>query len=225
MINGKYLSYEEFAENIKEDIQRMTMCWFQWMEAGFGHTEHPDDPDMRVDTFRLTGERKGVMYPEYNLWEWYQQYCYIDHGDIDRTGERLMRQYEREACVAEKQYLEARIAELDKQVPPKWVVELDTMLECLDNYKQEQQKALSFIKQQLENMGISLESEAIRAMGREEVMQYVKGSGYETTPVQKEEPEEAGYSLPENVADTDKETQQGEQETWYGNYEEPGRSR
>lgn len=226
MINGRYWNYQEFSENIIEDIRNIMMRRFRGLEVKFGYAEHPDDPNLKVETFHLTGEGKEGMYPEYNLWGWYQQYCYMDNGDIGRTVERMSRQYERDVCEAEKWHLEARIAELDKQVPPKWVTELDTMLECLDDYRREQQKALSAIKQRLDNMGISLDSDVIRSMGREEVMQYVTESRNETMPVPKEEQEEAEYRPSEDVpADMDRETQQIEQETADVNYGEPGRSR
>lgn len=226
MINGRYWNYQEFSDNIIEDIRNIMMTRFRGLEVKFGYAEHPDDPSLKVDTFHLTGKGKEGMYPEYNLWGWYQQYCYMDHGDIGRTVERMVRQYERDVCEAEKQHLEARIAELDKQVPPKWMTELDTMLECLDNYRREQQKALSVIKQQLDNIGISLDSGAICSMGRAKVMQYVAESRTEKPSVPKEEHEEAGYRPPEDVtADTDKEIQQREPETGHENYGEPGRNR
>lgn len=226
MINGRYWNYQEFAENIIEDIRRIIVHRFQGLEVEFGCIEHPDEPNLKVDTFHLTGKGKEGMYPEYNLWSWYQQYCYMDNGNIDRTEERMVRQYERDVCEVEKRHLEARIAELDKQVPPKWVSELDTMLECLDDYRREQQKTLSAIKQQLDDMGISLDSDVIRSMGREKIMQYVTASRNEKTSVPEEEQKESEYSLPEDVpADTDKETQQKEPETGYDNRREAGRSR
>lgn len=226
MINGRYWNYQEFSDNIIEDIRDIMLPRFRGLEVKFGYAEHPDDPNLKVGTFHLTGEGKEGIYPEYNLWDWYQQYCYMDHGAIGRTVERMSRQYERDVCEVEKRHLEARIAELDKQVPPKWVTEIDTMLECLDDYRREQHKALSAIKQRLDNMGISLDSDVIRSMGREEVMQYVAESRNETMSVPKEEQEETGYRSPEDVSpDTEEEMQQKEPETGYENYGEPGRKR
>lgn len=225
MINGRYWNYQEFSDNIIEDIRDIMMPRFRGLEVKFGYAEHPDDPNLKVGTFHLTGEGKEGMYPEYNLWDWYQQYCYMDHGAIDRTVERMLRQYERDVCEVEKRHLEARIAELDKQVPPKWVTELDTMLECLDDYRREQHKALSVIKQRLDNMGIFLDSGAIRSMGREKVMQYVAEHRNENPSVPKEGQEKAGYRPPEDMpADTAQETQR-EPETGHENYGESGRSR
>lgn len=224
MINGRYWNYQEFSDNIIEDIRDIMMPRFRGLEVKFGYAEHPDDPNLKVGTFHLTGEGKEGMYPEYNLWDWYQQYCYMDNGDIGRTVERMARQYERDVCEVEKRHLEARIAELDKQVPPKWVTELDTMLECLDDYRREQQKALSAVRQQLDNMGIFLDSGAICSMGREKVMQYVAESRNENSSVPKEGQEEVGYRPPEDMpAHTAQETQR-EPETGHEYYAENGRS-
>lgn len=226
MINGRYLNYQEFSKQAIEDIQNITFRNFPELKAIFGCMEHPDDPGLKVDTFRFSGDGKENIYPEYNLWDWYQQYCYLDNGDIAKTVERMGQQYERDICEAEKKRLEERIAELDKQVPPKWVTELNTMLECLDNYRREQNKAFAAVTQQLENMGVSIENSMLRTLGKEDIMQYVAEGRNEKPSVPKEEQEKEGYSLTESMpADMDKETQHGKPEAEYQNYGENGRNR
>lgn len=222
MLGGKHWNYHEFSEQVREDIRNIILCNFPGLTVKFGYVYHPDEPDMKVDTFRLAGEGKEDIYPEYNLWDWYQQNCYLDNGNIAKTVKRMGQQYERDVCEVEKKRLEKRIAELDKQVPPKWVTELDTMLECLDSYKREQNKAAMAVMRQLENMGISIEGSMLRTLGKEDIMQYVAESRNEKTAVPEKGQEETEYGPAE---DTEKEKQQREPETGYEDYGEPGRKR
>ena len=226
MFGERYWNYQEFSEQVREDIRNIILGNFPGLTVKFAYMDHPDDLNRKVDTFRLTGEGKENIYPEYNLWDWYQQNCYLDKGNIAKTVKRMGQQYERDVCEVEKKRLEERIAELDKQVPPKWVTELNTMLECLDNYKREQNKAVRAVVQQLENMGIAIESSMLCTLGKEDIMQYVAESRNEKTAAPKEGQKEPEYSLSEDMpADTDKETKQREPESGYENQRETGRNR